>query len=241
MRFDSRPTRQTFSYDWLGNTSKTGDDVGGFYDRSLGTITHGTGMSGPYQLRSASNRGTSGSTRTGDLVAAYDVSGNLTALIVKRSGTCLPAGASCSLRFAYDWDEVGRLVRARRWDLSDAEVRENGALDKTAPPRDPDVDLRHAYDGSDRRVIKTAAVGNEQVHTAFVFDSLELRRARYGVDGTLDYEDNSLTEVPYLITGGVRLARVVYEQPPFALPRVGSGKLHVVLELADDSVQRASQ
>jgi len=143
--FAGRPLQHTFAYDWLGNTSKTGDDVRGFYDRSLGTIKNGTAAGGPYQLRSATNRGGPGSTtRAGDLVAAYDDAGNLTTLIVKRDGTCLPTGASCSTRFAYDWDEVGRLVRARRWDLSTTEVTSSGALGSAQPARNPDVDLSHA-------------------------------------------------------------------------------------------------
>jgi len=230
---DSRPEQQMFSYDWLGNTSTTGDDVGGFYDRSLGTLTNGTVSSGPYQLRSASNHGATGSTRTGDLVAGYYVAGNLTGLIVKRTGTCLPTGASCSTRFAYDWDEVGRLSHARRWDLSAAEMTSNGSLGSAPPTRDPDVDLRHAYDASDQRVIKTATVGVAQVHTVYIFASLELHRARYGMQGELDYEQTPLTEVPYLTTHGARLARTAYEQPAFPLPRVDQGPLHVVLELGD--------
>ena len=32
--FDKRVLRQTFEYDWLGNTDKSGDDARGFYDRS---------------------------------------------------------------------------------------------------------------------------------------------------------------------------------------------------------------
>ena len=57
--FDKRVLRQTFEYDWLGNTDKSGDDSRGFYDRSLGTIENATaGTPGvteakPYQLRSA--------------------------------------------------------------------------------------------------------------------------------------------------------------------------------------------
>jgi RHS repeat-associated protein len=117
--------------------------------------------------------------------------------------------------------------------LSADEVAANGTLVHTPPQRDADVDLTHAYDAGDQRVLKTATVGTEQVHTVYVFGSLELRRARYGLDGELDYEQTSLTEVPYLMSNGVRLARVVFEEPLFALPRVGSGKRHVVLELGD--------
>ncbi|MCC6382171.1 MAG: hypothetical protein IT304_06655, partial [Dehalococcoidia bacterium] len=72
---------------------------------------NGTPTSGPHQLRSASNRTlASGSPRKGDLSAAYDAGGNLTQLITRRDGPCLPAAASCWQRFAYAWDELGRLV-----------------------------------------------------------------------------------------------------------------------------------
>jgi hypothetical protein len=40
VKFDKRIQQQTFSYDWLGNTEKTGDDADGFWDRSLGGITN---------------------------------------------------------------------------------------------------------------------------------------------------------------------------------------------------------
>src|SRR5690606_27273768 len=49
--FDKRILRQTFRYDWLGNTDVTDDEAHGFYDRSLGTITNSA--SKPYQLESA--------------------------------------------------------------------------------------------------------------------------------------------------------------------------------------------
>src|SRR5690606_3357367 len=52
--FTRRILRQSFQYDWLGNTSKTSDDAGGFYDRSLGTITNGAPTPQAYQLRHAS-------------------------------------------------------------------------------------------------------------------------------------------------------------------------------------------
>jgi len=49
--FDKRVLRQTFQYDWLGNTSKTTDDANGFYDRSLGAITNDVTSGKPYQLK----------------------------------------------------------------------------------------------------------------------------------------------------------------------------------------------
>lgn len=71
--FDKRVLWQSFTYDWLGNTTKTDDDAKGFYDRSLGTIANGTSGAGPYQLKSASNLGSG--TRAGALTAKYDDAG----------------------------------------------------------------------------------------------------------------------------------------------------------------------
>lgn len=219
--FDKRALRQTFQYDWLGNTTSTGDDANGFYDRSLGGITNDSAK--PYQLKSASNEATA-SPRSGHLDTVYDDAGNLTSLSVARAGTCLPSASNCNQRFAYDWDEVGRLVRARRWDQPIS-----GSATDPIPSTTPDVDLAYAYDGGDERVLKTATdSSNNQVHTVYIFGSLELRRATY--DGT-DYTDDKTTEVPYLFAHGVRLARLHYSEE--SLPTLTSGKLHVLLEMPD--------
>jgi RHS repeat-associated protein len=207
--FTKRVLNQSLSYDWLGNTTLTDDDAHGFYDRSLGIITNGTGTQGPYQLQSAA----AGGTRGGSLSTTYDDAGNLVALIVARSGPCVPAGASCSQSFTYDWDEVGRLVHARRFD--------GGATTAAA-------ELVYAYDATDDRTLKTAIdpQGNA-LYSAYAFNSLELRRATY--DGT-DFARTSATEVPYLFAHGVRLARVHFEP---GVPATGAAPLHVLFELPD--------
>jgi RHS repeat-associated protein len=200
--FANRVLRQSLQYDWLGNTTATDDDVHGFYDRSLGTVTNGTAALGPYQLKAASGAGTLG----GSLSATYDDAGNLTALTVSRSGPCLPAGASCSQRFTYDWDEVGRLVHARRFDGT-----------ATAAS----ADLVYAYDTSDDRTLKTATdAQGHQVHSAYVFNSLELRRTTF--NGT-EYARTPTTEVGYLFAHGVRLARLHFAESGVGFAAPGSG------------------
>src|SRR5262249_10172962 len=143
--------------------------------------------------------------RKGELTAAYDPAGNLTSLLVRRGtgpsdAPCLPAGASCWHRFAYDWDEVGRLIDARRWDQT--------RLGEEAGP-DADVHLKYSYDANDRRVLKTATSGTNELYTVYVFGSLELRRAHFESNGTeaADYERTASTETPYLLASGVRLGR----------------------------------
>jgi RHS repeat-associated protein len=71
----------------------------------------------------------------------------------------------------------------------------------------------------------------QTLHSAYVFDSLDLRRAYFtAATGEPDYEATSQTEGAYLVANGVRLARLHHED---TLPAVGGDGLHVLLELAD--------
>ena len=223
LAFDARVVQQTFAYDWLGNTVATDDDAHGFYDRSLGSVANDA--TAAYRLTSASNEAAYGTgPRTGHLSTAYDASGAIVDLVVVRQGSCLPAGASCTQRFVYDWDEVGRLVRARRWDTTTP-----GAVGSPLPTATPAAELRFAYGSDDERTRKTAIDPNgSQTHTAYVFASLELRRTSF--DGT-DYQRTPTTEVPYLFARNIRVGRVAYG--PASLPSTSAGEQHVFLEMAD--------
>ncbi|MDX2054209.1 MAG: toxin TcdB middle/N-terminal domain-containing protein, partial [Polyangiaceae bacterium] len=198
--FSERIGSQSYNYDWLGNTQSSDDNLHGFYDRSLGTITNGTAAGGttkfPYRLTAASNR-TITTTTKGDLGAAYDDAGNLTGLLVKRDGPCLPAPeapalSACWQRFDYQWDEVGQLKKARRWDLTS---KHTPTLSVTASPSTgalsstPAVALTYAYNSGGQRVIKTSTANATTNHTLYIFDSLELRgtewlSGEYGLDST---------------------------------------------------------
>ncbi len=148
--FSSRALAQTAQYDWAGNTTFTDDDAHGFYDRSLGTVSNGVGGAGPYQLTAAHPASGSSS-----LATIYDAAGNLTGMGVTRTGaSCYPSPtpSQCAQTFEYDWDEVGRLARVRRWDAATATA---------SPPTDgstPRVDLQYVYDASDERVLKIEAI-----------------------------------------------------------------------------------
>lgn len=237
--FSDRLLWQTYAFDWLGNSIASDDDAHGFYDRSLGTVTQGTPNKGPYQIKAASNQTASKKPNEGRLEAKYDAAGNLTGLLVLRSPqACLPTGKGCQQLFHYDWDEVGRLASASRWDLAPGEVP-TGAWDGGVPASQPAVTLRHSYDGSDQRTVKEAsscvpqAVGGcaiQSLHTAYVFDSLDLRRTAFTAGGEADYEASAETEAAYLVGNGVRLARL-HQEP--TLPAVGGDGLHVLLEMAD--------
>jgi len=229
----NRVLEHRYEYDHLGNMSKTTDDASAFFDRSLGHTEHGAATAGPHRLQNASNRALApSSSRKGDLDVGYDAGGSVTDLIVRRDGPCLPAGSSCWQRYRYDWDELGQISRARRWDLTAASPNEratNGEINTALPARAPDVDLRYQYAGT-TRVLKTAVADGAERHTVYVFGGLELRRAAYeGVGSGADYELNASTE-SVLLFGGVG-ARVVYSEED--LPTLTSGTRHVFLLLGD--------
>jgi RHS repeat-associated protein len=228
--FDKRVVEEKFAYDWRGNVTRSDDDASGFYDRSLGAQQHGTAQAGPYQLQSASNRDRPGA-RTGDLAARYDEAGNLVDMVVRREGPCLPAASACWQRFAYEWSELGELSRARRWDLNATERGIWGTTGASVPPRAADAELRYAYTTGRGRVLKTAidASGAER-NDAYIYDTLELRHARFD-EATGDYALGDDTETVYLGIGGKRLGRVYFAEHD--VPRVQSGRQHVLLELAD--------
>src|SRR5262249_49233350 len=81
-----------------------------------------------------------------------------------------------------------------------------------------------------QRVRKTAvdAAGVAR-HTLYVFPSLEVRRTSFSGS---DYAISAYAEVPYVLAGTLRLARLAYEDADVpTLP--AASRLHVFLELGD--------
>ena len=203
----SRVTWQTFDYDFMGNTTATDDNLSASYDRSLGTITNGDVSGwGPNQLSSAAANGVS---------ARYDEAGNLVELKVERGGTCPSgAGSNCAQWYAYEWDEVGQLSRARRWDYASTLPIPSGDV----PDEDASWDLHYAYSGG-VRVLKTAkdALGVER-HTLEVFDTLRLEHDHY-IPASDDYERNRAATHVYLAGGaGHMFYDDSLQTPPLAPP-----------------------
>ncbi len=211
-----RVRSQTFDYDWKGDLRASDDDIHVRFDRSLGRVTDGMALGHPNQLF-ATDAG---------LAASYDMSGNLEHLTVPRQGPCeLTADQVRALGgrapatqtqdgYTYEWDEVGQLTRALRWD-------------DAVPMSRPAADLRFAYDHAGRRVldIATRADGSQAV-TSEILPTLRLDRARF--DASLgDYERTAQSES--LTLAG--LARVAVSATP--LPVSTGKRQHVYLMLGD--------
>ncbi|CAN5680008.1 hypothetical protein BH11MYX4_BH11MYX4_50240 [soil metagenome] len=184
----SRVRSEAFTYDALGNVTSSADDLNATYDRSLGTITNGDGTGvGPNQLTAANG-----------VRARYDVAGNLTELKVERAGSC-PSGVGnkCAQWLVYDWDEVGQLARARRWDYPSA-VPALG--EGNLPVESPEWDLHYAY-SSGARVLKSAtdSTGVER-HTLEVFDTLRFDHDKFSVAAG-DYQRHRSQTHVYLAGG----------------------------------------
>ena len=184
----TRVRSEAFTYDSLGNVTSSADDLNAAYDRSLGTITHGDGTGvGPNQLTSANG-----------VTARYDYAGNLNELKVVRPGSC-PSGAGnkCAQWFVYDWDEVGQLARARRWDYPNA-IPALGA--GVLPPENPAWDLTYGY-SSGARVLKSAKDSTlVERHTLEIFDTLRLDHDRFSLT-TGEYERHRSRTHVYLAGG----------------------------------------
>lgn len=221
--FSSRVKSQNFTYNWTNDITTSTSDLPntGFYDRSLGSSTLGTPSLPNNQLTSSS----AGAGQS--LGAKYDGAGNLKDLWVDRTGeSCATGGAPvanqrCSQRYIFDWDEVGNLSRARRWDYT------------TPPTNDPNypqipaatanqIDDAFIYSGHGR-VIKSQSVhGDTPVYDVDIFDSLVLR----GTTFAGDYTRNEATESIYL--GGH--ARLLYLP---GLPTPSGDNRHIFYELRD--------
>ena len=234
-----RMTSQSFSYDGLGNTRSTGDDTHVFFDRSLGSIHNGgaSGAPGPNQIASASLTATTGA--SGALATNYDAAGNMVRLGLQRGGTCT-AGSPCTQIFDYDWDEVGHLARARRYDLTGSETPATYPW-PSLPSHPAAADSVYAYDAGGGRVIRASkgATPHERTFTIEIFPSLRLNTTTFA-NG--DYAASPETESVYLTLGSASFGRVVYAPaspvlqfpgPSGEQPLAATQYQHVFLELTD--------
>lgn len=173
-----RPGFQAFGFDTYGNASLFADDAGALFDRALGGVVTGGLAGGPNRLVSAGG---------GQLQARHDAAGNLVSITVRRTNCAAPSGL-CSHRFVFDWDEVGQLARARRWDYVTIPAGE-----PDVPPSPPVADLRYRYDGPGARVL-LSAIGADgvQKHAAWPLPMLRLEDATF--DNNSGYTRTAATE-----------------------------------------------
>jgi RHS repeat-associated protein len=168
---------------------------------------------------------------------------------VIRPDTC-EARVGCDQLFDYEWDEVGRLARARRFDfVGGCEFRLPTGLCilnpqptdyayPTLPPSNPDADVESAYDSRNQRVVRASSVYATETptttYTADIFSTLRLNDTTFGVDNSIDYDRSLETDQVSLVAGGVKLGRVVYSAgDPLTLSSTVDSGTHVFLELAD--------
>lgn len=215
VRGSRRVQQQSFTYDAHGNMTSSLDNESLRFDRSLGGIVNGRPtqngpLDGPHQLVDAHG-----------IHAEYDQAGNMTELTVARD-TCWVAMPHCSHRFKYDWNEVGQLARARRWDYP------AGAVPGFDPNNPPVWDLAYAYSNGARTLISTTKdAATEGLHTLDVFETLRMTSTRYRT--TLqDYRIRVENEVGFV--GGV--GRVFYDLAG-GLPQGNGSARHVYLHVGD--------
>jgi len=213
----TRMQQQTFIHDAHGNVLSSQDDQGAYFDRSFGQQRNGEDWSfnptgGPHQFIDGSNTH-----------AEYDAAGNLIELDVARFG-CWSLMPNCAHRFLYDWDEVGQLVRARRWDYSGGDV----------PPFDPEEppawDLHYAHGQTGRMLTTKTNDAGETRHTLDVFDTMRIQSVAY--DESFGYALAEGDQIGFLAGGS---ARVFFDREQL-LPSAGpeeTSRLHVYLMAGD--------
>jgi hypothetical protein len=186
------------------------------WDRSIGPVTSDSAGGKPYQWQKAGKLANSGWAGTGTAEAlVYDEAGNLLDLQTTKVGACSNGASSCTVRFIYAYDEVGRLNRGSRI--------EGGTTV---------ADLAFTYDQHDDRVVKADRSSATSNYTVYVFGTLELRRATYNTSAG-DFLLDGTTETPLLAVAGEGVGRVSYENNGDGEPRIGGNRQHVLLNLGE--------
>jgi RHS repeat-associated protein len=209
-----RMRTQSNTFDWIGTTTATADNANLLFDRSLGAITNeGT------RIASAGAGGA--------VTAKYDDNGNLVDLLVRRTGTCTGNTSKCIQRFSYEWDEVGQLSRARRWDYGTFALSEPVYPD--FPTRVADWDMRYMYGGGGRVLKSSTNDAGAVRYSAEVFSTLRLNRTVFeNGEYTRTSAANKSVETVYV--GG--MARVMHVETGMPI-RTAADKKHVFFQVGD--------
>jgi RHS repeat-associated protein len=231
----NRVASQTFTYDWLDNVRLSDDDQHAAPDRSFGTATYATAASSmlsaqPNHLTGAAQAGPNGAS----IQVGYDYAGNTNEIIVSRppigasAGVC--AGA-CQSNYAYEWDEVGRLLYAERLDSDVPQAGVAGGVHGH-------VLAAYTYDWTGARVLKLQVDDDpnttQETETYHLTVFPTLRVDADGFDSSGDYVRSASTESVYLEDGaGTTYGRAAYEGPSSTGTKPLPGGVHVYLELGD--------
>jgi len=201
------------------------DDAQQFYERSIGEITNGQDIAArPSALYVTSNLELVGD-GGGWVEVDYGVGGNVTQLTVHGECTSgsnaeehgtgrvedLSGNWVCETEqhFEYRWDELNRIVEARRWDRTGGYSSASGWTFEARQ--------RYRYDGANQRTVKESfdtSLGDSRV-ALYVYPGDFERRGV--LRGSLAYETPSTgydTETQYLVAG----ARLVWDHAPISWP-----------------------
>lgn len=215
-----RMQQQRFYHDAHGNLDYSDDNEQLTFERSFGEQRNGftaaspSGAGGPHQFLE-------GNDALAPTAATYDLAGNLTELTVSRA-SCQDRTPNCTHRFLYDWDEVGQMVRARRWDHPAGEVP------AYSPEEPPTWDLSYAHGFGGRTLTSKTDSSLVTRHTLDVFDTLRIDSVPFNAT-TGSYTVQAEDERGFL-GGGV--ARVFFDRAE-VLPQAGANPTHVYLSIGD--------
>jgi RHS repeat-associated protein len=233
-----RSKSQTFGYDNMGNVTSSNDDAVAMFQRSAGTATYGSlisgGVVGPNQLaRSVSDGGSYSTT--------YDAAGNLTSISADLPGmdsnrSNLENVTTRKLTLTFQWDEAGHLQQASRTEAQFS-LRTGLTGAKT-------ITNNYRYDGNGARTWHSSDDSGSTEYYLDIFPSLRVSGTTWGSHsvpclpgvrcGPLfqqdDYDVTAKTEQVYLISGSSSYGRLVSDN---TLPSPSQQPLHELLEISD--------
>ncbi|WP_394838679.1 hypothetical protein LVJ94_17450 [Pendulispora rubella] len=210
-----RSTSVQAAYDFQGNTTSINDNDSTVLDRAaLGAVVNGDAEGHPNRLTGSSL----------GVQVTYDPTGNVVEMLAPRTGEC--STDACSHHFIYNWDEVGQLVRARRWDYE--EIPSDEVRYPELPFGTPEVDLRYSYSQGERVLKSVKPRGRIEKHSAEIFDSLRLDNTKWFID---DYEVDAASESIY--AGGAHVVVTEDDLPTTEEAAMSSARRHVFLSLGD--------
>jgi RHS repeat-associated protein len=111
---------------------------------------------------------------------------------VVRAGPC--EGGNCAQRFTYDWDEVGQLAHAARYDFADGDALTNaGRYPDTTAALTAAVDITYQYSGATRVRKSVSELGAAVKHTLDLNEMWRVEGATADPQTSYAYDDTNLS------------------------------------------------